>query len=579
MKLAVIVNMLMMTFGGLALFLFGMNMMSDGLKKAAGQRMKQMLKTMTSNPLAGFSMGTISTALVQSSSATTVMIIGLVNAGLMTLKQAICVIFGTNVGTTATAWIVSLTGFEFKISHYALPIITVGFLMDILCKRRTLKSTGQILIGFGILFIGIGFMKEAFADIKGNPAVEIWLSGLAGKPILAMIGGTVITMLLQSSSASILIVQTIAVSGAFGSDWGNAINIAIPFVLGCNIGTTITAQIASLGTNLASRQTAWAHTLFNLLGTLIAIPFVWVGWFGIAVDWLSPWELNASTVMPTIAVAHTLFNVVTSVIFLPLSGALEKIVTFIIRPKAGEEIAEPVVLETHLLDTPSLALQQAKYELTRMAVQAKKAVHKAMTGLTEKDRKSLERARQIEDSIDEFQHEITTYLVLLSQKQLDNEVSVELPVLLHVVNDLERVGDHAVNIVEIAERKIDKKFKFSRAALEESERLFDEVNQMLDNIIAALRTNDIQAAHRAMTNEGRLNKMQVEYRRSHVQRMTDGRCGAQIGLIFIDLVDNIEKIGDHLTNVAQSVIGGLHWDGIEEESTLSGQYKAVKETE
>jgi phosphate:Na+ symporter len=575
MNAALIVKMLTTTFGGLALFLYGMNLMSDGLKKAAGQRMKQMLKTMTSNPLAGFSMGTVSTAMVQSSSATTVMIIGLVNAGLMTLKQAICVIFGTNVGTTATAWIVSLTGFELKISAYALPIITVGFLMDLLGKRRSIKSTGQILIGFGILFIGIGFMKDAFAGIKGNEAVEIWLTNLAGRPILAMIGGTVITMLLQSSSASILIVQTIAVSGAFGSDWGNAINIAIPFVLGCNIGTTITAQIASLGTNLASRQTAWAHTLFNLFGTLLAIPFVWVGWFGMAVDWLSPWELNAATVMPTIAVAHTLFNVVTSVIFLPMAGALEKIVMFIIRPKAGEVIAEPVVLETHLLDTPSLALQQAKYEITRMAKHAKDAVNKAMLGLTGKDRKSLERARQIEDSIDEFQHEITSYLVLLSQKQLDNEVSVELPVLLHMVNDLERVGDHAVNIVEIAERKIDKKFKFSEAALKESEKLFTEVNLMLDNIIAALKENDIQAAHRAMSNEGRLNKMQVEYRRSHVQRMTDGRCDAQIGLIFIDLVDNIEKIGDHLTNVAQSVIGGLHWDGIDDENTLSGQFDAV----
>ncbi|MBN1123991.1 MAG: Na/Pi cotransporter family protein [Sedimentisphaerales bacterium] len=570
------VEMIFKTIGGLALFLYGMTLLSDGLKKAAGNRMRQLLESMTGNPLMGFAVGMTVTAMVQSSSATTVIVIGLVNAGLMTLRQAICVIIGTNVGTTATAWIVSLTSFEFKISNYALLFVAIGLLLDMVGKTRKTKSIGQILVGFGILFLGIDFMKESFSGLKSSPAVIDWLTGLADKPILALLGGALITMVIQSSSASIAMVQSLAGSGAFGSEWESALNVAIPFVLGCNIGTTITAQIAALRTNVASRRTAWAHTLFNVGGSVIALPLVYLGWYGKLVHIVAPWELTAKTVVPTIAVAHTLFNAASSVLFLPLAGWLETLVTKFIKPRRGEMVDHMVVLEQHLLDTPVLALQQSKREIVRMAREGKHALEIAIQALMASDRKGVESTRKIEDLVDAYQFQITSYLVDLSQRQLDDEVSRELPVLLHMVNDLERVGDHAVNIAEIADRKIEHGIVFTEVASEEFKGAVDEINQMFDNIIQSLDKSDIQAAHRALSSENKLNRMQVQFRRHHVQRMTDGVCAAEAGVIFIDVVDNIEKIGDHLTNVAQSVIGGIQWAGIKG-SMLSGEYEAIIE--
>jgi phosphate:Na+ symporter len=562
------------TVGGLGLFLFGMGLMSDGLKKAAGQKLKNILESMTRKPLMGFTMGMAVTALVQSSSATTVMVIGLVNAGLLTLRQAICVVFGTNVGTTITAWVVSLTGLNFKITSYALPAIGIGFLMQVLSKTRKTKNCGQVLLGFGILFVGIGFMKDAFSGIENSTAVVDWLASLGGKPILAIIAGTVVTMLLQSSSASIAIVQLLAINQAFGSNWQDALNFAIPFVLGGNIGTTITAQIASIRSNLNSRRTAWAHTMFNIVGALIALPFIYSGLYGKFVNTIVTWELGPQTIAATIAVAHTTFNVTNSIIFLPFAGVLEKLVMTMVKTRTGELVEKPVVLEKHLLSTPVIALQQARLEIIRMTQKARKSVELATEGLVNSDIKKLEKTRKLEDLIDEFQHEITSYLVLLSQRQLNDDVSIELPVLLHMVNDLERIGDHALNIAEIAERKIESKIVFTEQATDESQQMVEQVYRMFDDIMKALEKNDPRIAKAALFNENKLNRMQVSFRRSHVQRMTDGSCSAQAGLIFIDLVDNIEKIGDHLTNIAQSVMGGIQWAGVDS-STLSGEYEAL----
>jgi len=557
-------EMIFLTVGGLGLFLFGMGMMSDGLKKVAGRKLKNILESMTTKALAAFLVGAGVTALVQSSSATTVMVVGFVNAGLLTLKQAICVVIGTNVGTTATAWLVSISGLgALKITTYALPAVGVGFLLEVLGKTRRTKSIGQILLGFGILFVGIGFMKDAFSPLEESPKVHELFQALGGKPILAILAGTVVTMLLQSSSAAIAIVQLLAMGGAFGSNWETALDVAIPFVLGSNIGTTITAQLAALRTNLNARRAAWAHTIFNVLGALIAYPFVHFGLFGRLVYIVAPWRLGPSTIAPCIALAHTIFNVANSGIFLPLAGLLETLVVRFVPERPGDAAARPVILEEHLLDTPEIALEQVKREIIRMAKTAKKALMRSVNGITNDDRANLESTRQIEDFIDGFQLQITSYLSALSRRHLSDEVSIELPVLLHTVNDLERVGDHAVNIVEIAERKIEQKLSFSNSALSEAEQLRTETDQMFDNVIAALENNDIAAAKTAvLTNENNLNKMQIEFRHSHVQRMSGGICSAEAGLIFIDLVDNIEKIGDHLTNIAQAIIGGLQWEGV-----------------
>jgi phosphate:Na+ symporter len=380
---------------------------------------------------------------------------------------------------------------------------------------------------------------------------------------LAILAGTVLTTLLQSSSAAIAIVQLLAMEGAFGDEWQSVLNVAIPFVLGSNIGTTITAQLAAIQANLNAKRAAWAHTFFNILGVIIFYPFVHLGWFSVLVGIISPWELGPGTIAANIAVAHTIFNVSNSAIFLPISNLLAKLVVKLVPEKAGDLAAKPVVLEEHLLNTPVIALEQAKLEIIRMAKTAKTALENSVDGIVNDDRRKLESTRQIEDYLDEFQYEITSYLSALSRKEVSDEVSVELPVLLHTVNDLERIGDHAVNIVEIAERKLEQKLSFSDFALEEADRLRKEAEQMLDFVIAALENNDTDSARAALVNEANLNKMQMDFRRSHVQRITEGVCTSGAGLIFIDLVDNIEKIGDHLTNIAQAVIGGLHWNGVD----------------
>jgi phosphate:Na+ symporter len=561
--------------GGLGLFLIGMGMMSDGLKRAAGQRLKQLLESMTKQPLMGFGVGSLITALIQSSSATTVIVIGLVNAGLLTLRQAICVIFGTNVGTTATAWIVSLTGLDmgaFNITRYALPAVGVGFLLEVAGKRRMLTNGGRMLVGFGILFIGLGFMEDAFAGIEDSQTVVTFLASLGTRPILALLAGTVVTIAIQSSSAAIAIVQLLAMSGAFGEQWGNALDASIPFVLGANIGTTITAQIAAFRANLGARQTAWAHTAFNVLGAAIALPFVYVGWYGDIVRAIAPWELGPTTIGMAIAVGHTTFNVLNSIIFLPFAGLLEEMLITVVRPRRGEVIVRPVVLEKHLLDTPVLAVVQARREMVRMASTAKDAVTSAIAGLVDGNWKNLEMARVWEDHTDNFQYEITSYVAELSTKELSDDVSIQIPVLLHSVNDLERVGDHAVNIAEIAERKIEQKIVFSQEALDEIATVRSQITEMFDKIVGALEKNDSALASSALVNEKKLNGMQVDFRRNHVQRMTGGICTAQSGLIFIDLIDNVEKVGDHLTNIAQAVIGGLQWDGADQ-NALSGKYE------
>ena len=546
--------------GGLGLFLFGMGIMSEGLKKVAGQKLKGLLGALTKRRVVAVLIGAATTALIQSSSATTVMVVGFVNAGLLTLKQALCVVLGANIGTTFTAWLVSTFGIGgLKITAYVLPAIGIGFVLQTLGKTQKVKSFGTVLLGFGLLFVGISFMKDAFGPVKESTQVQNVLIWLGRNPILAVLAGTALTMLLQSSSASIMIIQVLAFQGAFGMDWDLVLQIAIPYILGDNIGTTITAQLAAIHTSRNGKRTAMGHTIFNVVGVIYMLPLVWTGWFAEVVKLVTPFGLSQSTIMLHIAVAHSMFNIFNTVVFLPCIGWLEAIVVKVI-PISRRELAEkPVALEMHLLSTPVIALEQTIREIIRMAKSAKEAVNQAVEGLTENDRRKLESTRQTEDVIDNFQYEITSYLTALSRKEISDELSTRLPVFLHTVNDLERIGDHAVNIVEVAERKIEQKLLFSDSAQDEAARLKSEVNQMFDRVSAALKDNDIAAAKSALRNEENLNRMQMNFRRSHVERMTEGACSPQTGLIFIDLVDNMEKIGDHLTNIAQAVIGGLEW--------------------
>jgi len=560
-------EMIFGTVGGLGLFLFGMGLMSDGLKKIAGQKLKSLLGALTKNRVIAVMVGALTTCLIQSSSATTVMTVGFVNAGLLTLKQALSVVLGANVGTTITAGLVSVLA-VFKITNYALPVVGVGLLINFIGKTQRTRSIGQVMLGFGVLFLGIHFMKEAFDPLKDNHDVQEALIWIGRNPLLAVLAGTVITMLLQSSSTSIAMIQILAFQGAFGTDWSVVLQVTIPYILGDNIGTTITAQLAALKASRNAKRTAMGHTIFNVIGVIYMLPLVWIGVFSHLVEWITPGQLGQNTIMRHIFFAHFAFNTFNTIIFLPLIQGLVAIVMKILPVTENELARKPVALEMHLLNTPVIALEQTKREIIRMAKTAKEALMRSVNGIINDDRMDLESTRQIEDFTDGFQLQITSYLSALSSKQLSDEVSIELPVLLHTVNDLERIGDHAVNIVEIAERKIEQKLSFTNSALTEAEQLRKEIEQMFDNVIAALENNDIKAAKiAALTNENNLNKMQIDFRRSHVQRMSEGICTPQAGLIFIDLVDNIEKTGDHLTNIAQAIIGGLQWEGIKPKVT------------
>jgi len=569
-------NMLFGTVGGLGMFLFGMRLMSDGLKKVAGQKLKNLLGALTRRRVVAVLVGAMVTALIQSSSATTVMTVGFVNAGLLTLKQALSVVLGANIGTTFTAWLVSTFGIgAFKITAYALPAVGVGFLLTVIGKTQKVKSIGNIVLGFGLLFIGISFMKEGFEPLRDSQKVQAALIWLGRNPILAVLAGTALTMLLQSSSASIMIIQVLAFQGAFGTDWDLALRVAIPFVLGDNIGTTITAQLASLQTSRNARRAAMGHTIFNVIGVLYMYPLVQLGWFGDMVEFITPLKLSQSFIMAYIAVAHSVFNIFNALLFLPLIKWLEIIVIKLIPIREEEARQKPVVLERHLLSTPVIAMDQARREIVRMSKVSADAVNQAIEGLDEDDPRKLAMVRKTEDLIDDFQYQITAYVAELSTREISARLSIELPVFLHTVNDLERVGDHAVNIAEIADRKIERGLSFSAPAKAEAAKLKEQVNQMLDCISDALENNNIEKARAALVNENNLNRMQVELRRNHVRRMSERVCTPEAGLIFIDLVDNVEKIGDHLTNIAQAVIGGLQWDGVDA-NALSGEYKAVK---
>ncbi|MCK4326141.1 Na/Pi cotransporter family protein [bacterium] len=541
--------------GGLGLFFFGMKLLSDGLRKVAGERVRRILQLLIKTPVIGVLVGAAVTCIIQSSSATTVMTVGLVNAGLMGLRQAISVVMGANIGTTVTAWLVSLISFmeDFKITHFALPIIGIGFAVSSMGRSRKSKLRGQVLLGFGILFLGLSFMKGAFQPYHDSPAVQKFFESFSRNPLLGVLAGMVVTMLFQSSSVTIAIIAVMAFQGLI------SFPAAIPLILGDNIGTTITAELAAMGTNVPARRTARAHTMFNVIGVAWMFPLVQSGWYARAIDAVIPGPIVAANVMFAIALAHSAFNIVNTIIFLPLIGLLERVSVKIV-PGAAELAAVPRYLEKHLLDTPPMAFEQARREIVRMAEVARGAVKDAMDGFLNNDVKSLNRVASTEEAIDNLQTEITQYLVELSQRNLSEEESQELPVFLHSVNDIERIGDHAENLVELAQRKIEEKLPFSDLAIAELKGMYSETSNMIEDVITALRTNDKTSARRALKREDRVNQLQIELRQNHIQRLNKGACKVLSGIVFLDFVNNLEKIGDHLTNIAQAVMGSLRWE-------------------
>ena len=539
MKLSLIFGLV----GGLGLFLFGMKTMSEGLKKVASHRLRDILRLFTRNPLIAVLVGAAVTCLIQSSSATTVMVIGFVNAGLLTLKQAIGVVMGANIGTTFTAWLISISAF--KITAYSLPAIGIGFAMSSLCKTQKNRFWGNVLLGFGILFLGLTIMKDTFKPLEESKAVKDFFNfsryPILG-PILGIVAGTLVTMLLQSSSATIAVVQLMAFNGLISFE------NAIPIILGDNIGTTITAQLASIGTNDAARQTARAHTIFNVIGVCYMLPLVYL------IKPVIPENISPDKIMFYIAASHTVFNVFNTLVFLPLIGFLEKISIKLTRKP--DLLIAPTNLEEHLLTTPLMAINQAIKETIKMANLARESLNDAINGFFDEDIESLARVRKKEELIDNFQQTITMYLVEVSEQTLSDEESKTLPALIHSINDLERIGDHAENLMELAERKIEQKLPFSEYAILELKKMFNEADQMMTQVISALENSDPKIAHRALTHEDTLNKLEVQLHENHIQRLQSGRCDVLSGVVFLELVNNIEKVGDHLKNIALAIAQG-----------------------
>jgi len=546
--------------GGLGLFLFGMKIMSEGLQKIAGSRMRKILSALTSNRIVGTLVGIAVTAMIQSSSATTVMVVGFVNAGLMSLVQSIGVILGANIGTTVTAQLIA-----FKITKYALPAIGIGAGFKLFTKNKKWSYFGEILLGFGLLFFGLSVMKHAFDPLKTSDEFRQLFMIVGDNHLIGVMIGAILTMIVQRSSATIGITIALATSGILSFD------ASVALILGENIGTTITANLAAIGTNLAARRTAFAHFLFNSLGVcymLLFFPF-----FLNFISSMTPGD--ADFVIQTqdqvarmggelgdkpfiarhIANTHTMFNIVNTIIFLPLVGVLAKLSTVVIRGREEDMEFHLKYLDNRVLSTPPIALAQARSETRRMAQIAQEMVDETLLFLQDNDLKKLPGLEKKEDLTDVLQKEITDFLVKLSQKSITQETSQEVASMMNMVNDLERVGDHCENLWTLNQRKLDQKITFSEIAMNEISEISDLTREFLATIVQALgdkNTGIFDEAHRL---EDGIDDIEERLRNNHIKRLNTGECTVNSGLIFIDMLHNFEKIGDHTYNFAKAVVG------------------------
>ncbi|KUO52261.1 MAG: sodium:solute symporter [Desulfitibacter sp. BRH_c19] len=526
--------------GGLAIFIYAMQSMADGLQKTAGDKVRRVLEVLTGVPVVGVLMGAFVTSTIQSSSATTVMVISFVNAGLMTLKQSVSVLMGANIGTTITAQLIS-----FKLSHYIFPIIFIGFLLNFLSKKKRMKYIGQVIFGFGLLLLGLSLMQEAMSPLKDYPQFISAIQQLSKYPILGVFVGIVTTALVQSSSATIAILIALAAQGLI------PIEAAIPILLGDNIGTCITALLASIGANLSAKRAAAAHIIFNVAGTIIVLILLPV--FMKFVLLVSP----PDDVARQIANAHTSFNIFNTLLFLPLISVFVRLIIRIVPGSEEIKPTGPVYLDDRMLKTPGLALALATKEIIRMANLAKDNVNMAMEGFFKEDNKILDEVMRNEDIIDELEKEITRYLSKTSQKGMTSTSSKRHTGLLHAVNDIERVGDHAENIAQLARIKINERLPISEFALEELEKMKILSLEAYTTSISALEDDNITLADRVVELENEVDIMEKTLRKSHIRRLNSGKCHAGSGVVFLDIISNLERVSDHSHNIAEVVLGEL----------------------
>lgn len=537
--------------GGLAVFIYGMNLMSDGLQKVAGEKMKNILALLTRNPVLGIMAGAVTTAVLQSSSATTVMIIGFVSAGLMELPQAISVILGANIGTTVTAQLIA-----FKIGDYAWIFVFSGFILFFFIKNREkISQVGQVIFAFGILFVGINTMSGVMKPLASSSVFTDLMLQVQDVPILGVVIGTFMTVVVQSSSATIAVLQNLAAT-ATPDGMHSIIGLegALPILFGDNIGTTITAVFASIGASLNAKRTAIAHVIFNLSGTLI---FIWfIPYIARFIIFLSPKGNEVDVIARQIANSHLFFNLANTLIWIPFVWLLAKMVTKILPGKDLERLpGEPVFLDMKIVDRPIFAIHLASKELLRLASFTHNMLIKSKKAFIGGDNNAAKEVMEIEDSVNMLEDKIAAYLASIlaaegtTDRQADNVAG-----LLHAAGDIEHIGDNCKNIVELFQEKQNNKFVFSDEAYAEIYECFDHANQMLTTTMNAFENRDLMLANRVLQQEDEMNLLEVRLRKKHMQRLNDKTCSPTFTVIYTDVIHNIERIGDSCRNIAETIL-------------------------
>ena len=534
--------------GGLAMFIYGMNIMADGLQHAAGSKMKKILEVLTQNKLMGIALGALVTAIIQSSSATTVMVVGFVNAGLMNLTQAISVIMGANIGTTITGWLVSAGEWAkmFSPSTLAPIAVMVGVIITLVGKRQQSKDVAGIIIGFGILFIGMNTMSDAVYPLRESEVFKTAFISMGSNPFLGILVGAGVTAIIQSSSASQGILLSLASAGLVPT------NAAVFIIMGQNIGTCVTAILSSVGASKNAKCVGTMHLTFNIAGTII---FSILAMFLFAR--LDPSYGEGIINMTQISFIHTVFNVGTTVILMPFSGYIIKFAMKINGLKAVEtksDEAELVHLDKRMMSTPSVAVEGAKLETIRMGRIARENLSLALSTLSDHDEEKMADVKQREFVIDKLCDTISKYLIDLCMLHLSDKDNEMVTSLLNTVSDMERVGDHAENIVELAEEMKQEGISFSDTALEELNEMSTTTLGAYDNAVKALELDDITYAVKTSFLEDQVDAMEKKLRAGHIERLSNAECSVNAGIHFIDLLGNLERVSDHAMNIAQVVL-------------------------
>lgn len=532
--------------GGLGLFLYGMEIMASGLQKAAGNKLKNILSVLTKNRLLGVILGTAVTAIIQSSSATTVMVVGFVNASLMNLQQAVGVIMGANIGTTVTAWLVSSAEWAkfLKPETLAPMAIFIGAVMVIFCKKSKAGQIGEIIAGFGMLFLGITLMSSGVDPLKDSPMFVKAFSSFGSNPLLGILAGAVVTGIIQSSSASVGILQTLAVTGIV--QWDAAIYI----IMGQNIGTCVTAMLSALGASRTAKGAAYIHLMFNIIGS-VAFSIVAVIFF-----MMYPEVGKQPISMVGISTVHTVFNIANTILLFPFAKPLVKIAEIMSRSSIdNEDESTPIHLDDRILSTPSIAIESCVKEIVRLGNNSLKNLELACQvmlnkGSDEDINKILER----EEKIDNLTKGITQFMVKLTNSNITTPENNYVTSLFHAVHDLERIGDHCENMAEFTQNMIDENLEFSPSAKVELEEMFRETQKCVRNAITALENNNIDLAEKVIKEEERVDNLEKSLRQKHIERLVNNECNPLVGVVFLDVLTNMERVSDHALNLAQIVI-------------------------